>query len=46
MMNLLPENFEDAREGAISFDEFVRYADSFVRSLEQRDILSYEAYED
>jgi rRNA pseudouridine-1189 N-methylase Emg1 (Nep1/Mra1 family) len=46
MLNLLPENFENAREGEISFDEFVRYADSFVRSLEQRDILSQEAVDD
>jgi hypothetical protein len=46
MLNFLPENFEDAREGAISFDEFVCYADSFVRSLEQRDTLSYVADED
>jgi hypothetical protein len=46
MLNLLPENFENAREGAISFDEFVGYADSFVRSLEQRDIFSYVADED
>jgi hypothetical protein len=46
MLNLFQENFEDAREGAISFDEFVRYSDSFVRSLEQRDTLSYVAGED
>jgi hypothetical protein len=45
-LNLLPESFENAKEGAISFDEFVYYADSFVRSLEQRDIFSQEASED
>jgi hypothetical protein len=42
---LLPENFEDAKEGVINFDEFVDSTDSFVRSLEQRDILSQEADE-
>jgi hypothetical protein len=36
-LNLFPENFENVKENAISFDEFIRYADSFVRSLQQRD---------
>jgi hypothetical protein len=45
-LNLFPENFGNVKENAISFDEFIRYADSFVRSLEQQDTFLQGAWED
>jgi hypothetical protein len=44
-LNLLPENFQNLKEGVISFDEFVLSADIFVRSLQQREFFSLEADE-